>query len=436
MTLGKSKNQKEKWDEMFKRLLVYSLWSRFEPSEEDYQELASWYKAQKSSLKNGELSEHRRKKIETVHFELSAYQKKWMVQFEQLIYYRLENPNSWPIYDNDNQDSDESKMAVFCQIVRERYRKKKLEAFWIDRFASIDFNFEARKENWLEWYNRIKEVIQDKEIISNEEISQNNYDWMYRNNKYYEENKTLSKHQRELIKELNLKRFFETWDTRFEKVKDWVSAYGKFPTPKENKELNSWLDNQKSRYKSGTLDESQIRKLKDLGFEFIGMGKEEDELRWKKQFKTLELFRKLNPDRWPSYYGKGEERKLYIWCQSQRQIQSGTLKGRKSSLPDWKVTMLNSIGFNWSKDEIQMKLWLEIYNKLKTFLKDSTSVKIPTKINGKTNPLYHWVISQRQSYRKGNYDEEKYLMLRELGIDLNQKNRKNPHSPRQVGLVI
>jgi len=420
MTLGKSKNQKEKWDEMFKRLLVYSLWSRFEPSEEDYGELASWYRNQKTLLKNGKLSEDRKSKIESVHFELDAYQKKWIVQFEQLLYYRLENPNSWPIYDNDNQDSDESRLAVFCQIIRERYRKKKLEAFWINRFASINFNFEARKENWLEWYNRIKEAIQDKESISIEEIGENNYDWMCRNNRYYIENKTLTKYQRELIEELNLARFFETWDTRFEKVKDWVSANGKFPTLKENKELNSWLVSQKLRYKSGTLEEIQIRKLKDLGFELIGMEREEDELRWKKQFKTLELFRKLNPDRWPSYYGKGEERKIYTWCQSQRQLQAGTLKGRTNTLAEWQVTMLNSIGFNWSKDEIQMKLWLEIYNKLKTFLKDSTSVMIPTKINGKTNPLYHWVLSQRQSYRKGNYDEEKYLMLKELGIDLNQ----------------
>ena len=350
MKVRNTTNQDDKWDKMFTKLFEFSLLSRFEPDSATENELARWYRVQKSLLQRGKMREDRRVKLESITFELPANRKKWIEQFEQLLDFHRDNPDKWPVYERDNPDSSESQLSVFCQIIRERYRRNTLEDFWVQKFKSIQFNFQGRKDNWLEYYNVIETILKGKQSISISEIGEKPYNWMFRHKKLYDENKRLTDQQRAFIGKLNLERFFPSWDENFIKVYEWLQKAGKLPTRQSNKELHSWLYSQRTCFNNGSLNETQVDKLKRIGFDLIGLGAEKDTMRWKEQFKKLSIFRKKNPDRWPSFYRTGEEKELYNWCQSQRQAQAGTHSGgRKKPLMEWKVKLLDSIGFSWSR---------------------------------------------------------------------------------------
>jgi hypothetical protein len=181
------------------------------------------------------------------------------------------------------------------------------------------------------------------------------------------------------------------------------------------------LASQRIRFQTGFLSESEIEKLNNIGFDLLGLGNEKDELRWKEQFKHLELFLKLNPARWPSFYSKGDERILYSWCQTQRQAQAGTsFGGRRKPLAEWKVQKLNTIGFQWNVEEKHEKAFILNCEKIKEFRLNNPTKNIPAKIDGRANPLYLFLVRQKCAYAKGNYSAEHFDRLLKIGIDLSK----------------
>jgi len=411
--------QDEKWSMMCRKLFEFSLTSRFEPDASIDPELYKWYRSQKTLLSKGKLKNDRQEQFIQVSFELPANRRKWIRQYEKLILFRKENPSRWPVYDKKFPDSEESQLAVFCQIIRDRYRKRTLESFWIEKFQSIQLNFDGRKDNWLEYYYSVESIIAGRESISISEIGDNPYNWLYKYKKLYDENRKLTEDQRRLIEKLNLDRFFTSWDTHFTNVSEWKNKYSKFPTRLSNRVLHSWLYSQRTCYKKGSLNKEQIQKLESIGFDLIGLGVEADEMRWKEQFKRVKLFRDQNSGRWPSYYSDGEEKKLYNWCQSQRQAQAGThSSGRKKKLEEWKVSLLNSLEFSWTYEDVINKNWDLNYSKVQNFKMDNPSKNIPSRINGKTNPLYAWLLREKRAYKTRNYSPAKYQKLKEIGLDL------------------
>jgi hypothetical protein len=414
-------NQEKHWEDMFLRLVKYAALNRFEPDAETDKELYSWYGTQKTYLNKGKLTENRKEKIQSIVFEGPANRNKWFELYTELVAFRALKPQEWPGYDRNEPDTLESRLANFCQTIRKRYRENSLEKYWFDKFAEINFNFGGNKDNWIEIYNEVKEIIKDRESVSIKGIGEKAYNWIYRYKKYYDKGVRLTPKKRKLIEELNLDRFFESWDCKFTKVKDWLTITGKFPTRLSNNELHTWLASQRIRFQTGFLSESEIEKLNNIGFDLLGLGNEKDELRWKEQFKHLELFLKLNPARWPSFYSKGDERILYSWCQTQRQAQAGTsFGGRRKPLAEWKVQKLNTIGFQWNVEEKHEKAFILNCEKIKEFRLNNPTKNIPAKIDGRANPLYLFLVRQKCAYAKGNYSAEHFDRLLKIGIDLSK----------------
>jgi len=411
-----SKKMDAKWEDMYDKLVKLSKESRFEPKYDDDSELGKWYRVQKLRVRNGRLCDEKKIKFTTVKFELAGSKRDWFNHYEELMQFRKDHPNRWPRYGRNKQNTDERKLAVFCQTVRIRYRKNILTDYWIEKLKKINFRFNRTETYWFYTYYRIKEILQDKTSSSEMDLSPNEYGWIHRNNKYYEENRKLTQQQRELIKELNLGTIVETWDTKHEKVKEWIEKHGKLPSYEANKELYLWLLSQKFRKNNGKLAKEKEEKLINIGIKFIDKRKITNEDRWKKQFEKLRIFRKQNPKRWPSFKSENDEKKLYIWCQNVRQTQAGTLKGRTTRLTELQVEMLNSIGFKFTRMEFYNKLWQKKYETLNVYLAGKTKIEIPIQIDVKNKPLYRWVRSQKIAYKNGRLDTEKHKKLISLGI--------------------
>jgi superfamily II DNA or RNA helicase len=418
-----------KWNKAFANFEKYSKINIFPPCKGiDSDDLVKWYKYQQNCIKDNKIiSEVQKNKFLKIDskFQGPAGRKKWIILYEDLINWRTENPNKWPQYNRSDTKSRESKLYIFCTTIRKRYRENDLGNYWFDKMTEIHFNFEGKTDNWTKRYNKIKSIIEGRKTISIDEIGYSEYTWVYRHKNDLEEGK-LSEYKSKKIIELNLDRFFETWEQTFEKVKSWTIENGKVPTKTSNKDFYSWLHSQRTRYKKfGTLSNNQIELLKSIGFDMEGRGNEKKRDRWLEMYENLVAFRQDNLDRWPRFGKDGLEGKLYNWCQANRQAQAGTHSGgKRKPLKQWKVDKLNELGFHWSAEDKNKDAWEENYKEIQKFIGLDNSINIPLRINRKQNPLYTWWRNQKKYVRDGKLSSRRLNKILALNLDLTISSRE------------
>lgn len=405
-----------KWNKQFEIFKHYAESNDFPPCKGiDDDELVKWYNYQKNCIKEGKIiSDYQKSKFLLVdkNFKGPANRKKWILFYDELVKFRAENPESWPTYDRKNSKSPESLLGVFCQQMRKRYRDNELGDYWLDKMVNISFNFEGHLDNWTLNFNKAKALIDQKLSVSVSDIGANLSAWIYNQRKKLDEKK-LTLDQSEKIKSLELDRFIETWDEKFEKIIAWVKENGKLPTVTTNKEYKSWLMSQRSNYKRGTLSSEQIDKLEKIGFDLKAKGKEMFEQKWLDYFNQLKTFIDDN-DRYP---GPTHEKDLYIWVQSQRAAKAGNLKNRKP-LSKKRVDLLDSINFQWIGEGKANQPWEESFAEFKTHIMPNGRLVLPSRINGERNILYTWWMNQKIAFEKGELDEERIKAFTSIGIDL------------------
>lgn len=410
-----------KWNKAFDTFQKYSTTNVFPPCKGiDEDDLVKWYRYQQNCIKDDKIISQEQKnkflKIDN-QFQGPASRKKWIPLYEELVNYRKSNPTKWPTRSKINPTEREIKLSSFCQSIRARYRKNELGNYWFDKMTELQFNFEGKTDAWTTYFDKIQALLQGRESISADEIGRNEYNWVYRRKRDLEEGK-LSDYQSKKVGVLNLDRFFETWEQKFEKVKIWTLEKGKIPTRHSNKELYSWLSSQRIRFKNNRLNKYEINQLKSIEFDLEGKGNEKNRDKWLEMYDNLVAFRQDNPDSWPRFGADGLEGKLYNWCQANRQAQAGTHSGgKRKPLKQWKVDKLNELNFIWNNrgDE---KTWEESFEEFKENLDKNGNVKIPSMLNGTRNPLYAWWAKQKYDFKKNELQIERVNAFKELGLDL------------------
>ena len=412
-----------KWENMYSQFQEYAKDNVFPPCQGiDDEELVKWYKYQISCIKENKIiSKEQKRRFVSINnrFEGPSSRKKWFEPYNELLKFRQENKNSWPQYNRDNPKLLESELNVFCQTIRKRFRDGVLENYWFEKMLAIDFNFEGKTDEWTDYWETIKDLLVSKKTVSVNEIGENAYSWILRHKKKYDKGE-LNEYKSKKIRELNLCQFFETWEQTFAKVKEWVLENQKIPSPKSHKEFNSWLYSQRSRYKSGNLNDEQITKLIEIGFDLEGLGKEKNDAKWLEMFENVRKF-KLKNDSWPKFGSEGLEGKMYNWCQGQRQAQAGTHSGgKRKPLQPWQVEKLEFIGFHWAKADVNEEQWEQNFNEFRKHVDSNGNLSLPSMINGEHNLLYRWFTNQRIAFQDNKVPKERIEKFRELGIDLNK----------------
>lgn len=406
-------NQESSWNKKFEALKKYSEENDFEPSIETNRDLATWSTTQKQAIKKNTLSEERKIRFLSIKFKGSVIEAKWQKLYEGLITFRSTNPDKWPQYDRKDEKVN-NELATFCQQRRKDYNNGVLSKVWIDKLEKIDFPFDS----WEKRFEKFKAyIVKYKMLPKNEDSS---YSWVRLQVAKYQD-KSLSEKQIELLDSINFidlyRKSIKKWDDWYEDVNAFYELAGCLPTAKSEKQLASWLANQ--RKKKNDLSQEQINKLDQ--FKIIWDGKENNDNIWNETFTKLKDF-KINNSRFPLPSSSGEERKLYEFCQQQRQRQAGTASaGKTKALENWKVEMLESIDFIFNpRGEASLdEKWEDNYQNLKQLM--ISSPKIPTSIDGKTNPIYRWIVNQKKIFEKGELQPERVEKLKSIGIILDKK---------------
>jgi hypothetical protein len=346
--------------------------------------------------------------VEEPIVKISARELKWTQKLKDLVLFRNENPKSWPQI--EATDEAEKKLGIWCQDLRRRFRKKLLEEHWISKLEEIEFNFEGKFDNWKDRFEELNNFLQ----INHEAPDTKNelYTWArLQFNRFFE----LPEEKQELLQSINFLNYFEekSWDKRYSDLKEFVMFYKKIPTKKSNQELYNWLSVQRAKHKKGELSDNETSLLLKLGVDLSPTETREDV--WNFKYDALIKFREKNPDRWPSFFSEGIEKKIYEWCQAQRQVNAKTAQRRRELSQD-RIKKLNKIGFHWSLDELIDKNWEDTFKKLENFIAENNSTIIPATIDGKYNSLYTWIRNQKIAIQKGKLSTDKVERLMTLGV--------------------
>lgn len=410
-----------KWERMFTQFQEYSKDNVFPPCKGiDDDELVTWYKYQNNCIRESKiLSKEQKRRFLLIDkkFEGPSSRKKWFEPFNQLIKFRQENRTKWPQYDKKNVNSIESKLNIFCQHMRSRFRENELGNYWFDKMSSLDFNFEGHIDNWSAKFEEYYALVESKKSVSKNDIGIKAYSWiMLQINK--DDKGELVKNQSEKL--TKIREYFNSWNDTFSELKSWVNKNGKLPTRTTQKDFDSWLSSQRSVYKNNKLSDEQIQSLQSLGYDLDTKGKEKERNRWIEMFENVKTFKSKN-DCWPKFGADELEGQMYNWCQAQRQAQAGTHSGgRRKPLQQWQVDKLESIGFHWAKSDVNDEQWEQNYNDLKEFLKNHNLSELMS-----TNKLWKWIYNQQSYYEKAGFDEIKNKRLLELGVDISQRISSN-----------
>lgn len=393
------------------------------PTYDEHSTLYHWLKVQLDLLSKGELPDDKKCIIEEIkvliahvteistpepEIKISARELKWAQKFNELVEYRKQNPKSWPQV--EATDEQEKKLGIWCQDLRSRNRKQLLESTWRDKLLAINFNLEGRLDNWKDRFEELKTYISTHHQAPSSDS--NLYVWARLQYKTFDE---LSVEKQHLLNSINFLQYFEenSWEKRYAEVQEFILFYKKAPTKKSNQELYSWLTVQRAKYRNNELSDTEKQALLNLGVDLNPIDKREDT--WNLKYEALKKFREKHPDRWPSFFSDGIEKRLYQWCQAQRQVYAGTARRRKE-LSKERIEKLNQISFHWSLDELIDRNWDENFQKLQEFVSQTRTTIVPATLNGKINSLYTWLRRQKKLMEAHRLPLDKIEKLKTLGV--------------------
>ncbi len=195
-----------------------------------------------------------------------------------------------------------------------------------------------------------------------------------------------------------------TWDMRFGELIKYKERFGDCNVPQdwsENKQLGSWVNNQRTYYRKGILYKDRIKRLEDKGFVW-----EPIEAQWEEMFAALQEYKEKYGDCFvPSRWSK--DRKLGSWVNTQRQYYRKGI-----TLSNDQIKRLEDKGFAWEPFEAQ---WEEMFAALKEYKEKYGDCFVPRHYRENTQ-LGTWVHSQRRNYQKKTLSKDQIKRLEAKGF--------------------
>ena len=210
------------------------------------------------------------------------------------------------------------------------------------------------------------------------------------------------------------------WDGRYEELKQYRSKFGDCNVPQkwgDNPQLGQWVNTQRQQYrlykegKDSCMTEERIKKLNDIGFEWVFNFSWDDRYEELKQYRSK--FGDCNvPQKW------GDNLQLGRWVQTQRCQYRLYKEGKASSMTEERIEKLNDVGFEW----VLTFTWGDRYEEIKAYRSKYGDCNVPR--GWSDNPqLGTWVNSQRYQYRlykegkQSTMTEEKIKKLNGIGFE-------------------
>ena len=203
------------------------------------------------------------------------------------------------------------------------------------------------------------------------------------------------------------------WRLKFEELRKYKEAHGDYRVPQSHPSLGRWVDNQRANYrllkggKKASTTQEWIDLLNSIGFEWSV----DNVIPWMDRFEALRIYKEAHGD----YQVPRSNPTLGAWVHNLRKYYRLFKRGKKSRITQERIDLLNSIGFEWSK-EIP---WMDRFEALRNYEEANGDFRVP-----RSNPtLGSWVHNQRTYYRlleegkKSPITQEHIDLLNSIGFE-------------------
>jgi superfamily II DNA or RNA helicase len=175
--------------------------------------------------------------------------------------------------------------------------------------------------------------------------------------------------------------------------------------------LGAWINNQRSRRRSGSLNADQIARLDALGLQWDPL-----EAAWSEGCDHAAAYRAehghLDPTlthTTPGGFALGQ------WLSSQRALH------RRGALPEHRRRRLEQLGITW---EVHDRKWQNALAAARAFAEEHGHADIPQNhTTGTGFRLGLWLSNQRTNYKNGTLAAERIAALEDLGVDWDMSDR-------------
>ncbi len=366
-----------------------------------------------------------------------THDKRWNQMFEFLKSFKEKNGH----FQVPKTTNDEKQLSLWVITQRVMRKKGKLSPERVDKLNSIEFPWKlgsgerrvktktgkvlSHSAQWMEQY---KELLLYKTIHDNISVPSSNrnlYRWMDVQRKSFRD-KLLSDERIKLLGKLgfNFKTNKEDslgriWNEKFEELKKYFEEQGTSTVPR-NHSLYPFTASQRSRFRKKKLSQAQIDKLSSIKFNFLLTRHDGYDKIWMKRYADLIAFQKEYGHCSPSTKRK-EFKSLGQWVLWQR------MEKKKNIIKDFKVELLDKIGFGWKGESLKNnnrrkdEQWLKKYQMLIEYKKQYNNTNVP-QFN---KQLGRWVNDQRVHFNKGKLVKERVDKLNAIGFEWETKNAKS-----------
>ncbi|GFH61991.1 hypothetical protein CTEN210_18467 [Chaetoceros tenuissimus] len=429
---------KDAWNERFEELKKFQAQTgHCTVPRQSNKTLGAWVRRQRCdyNLSKSLMTEERIEKLESIGFSWAPAEDTWNERFEKLKEFKTQQghcnvPHKYQLnkalgYWVNNQREQYKLLSKGKKSSMTEQRVKKLE--------NIGFMWNRLKDTWNERYEELKEYklqYGNCNVPFNYELSKALGGWVIEQRQQYRKMSegVYSFMTQERVAKLETLGFSwvlrskDTWNERFEELKEFKAQQGHFNVPNKydaNKALGNWVQMQRQQYKrlsnglKSTMTQERVEKLESIGFVWNHLNDT-----WEERYKQLTLYQSQNGHCNVSRANKS----LCGWATSQREQYRKMSSGLKSQMTQERVEKLESLGFEWTPTE---DAWNERFEELKEFKAQQGHCNVPHRYEPNKG-LGIWVGTQRNQYKlmsngsKSTMTQERVAKLESLGFVWNR----------------
>ena len=249
------------WEERYQELAQYVCETGAARPPISYPVLGSWVVDQRSSFKNGDLSNERIIKLEGLDgWVWDPFETDWQENYQKLVVYANTNGSAKP-------PTSHQTLGAFTQRQRALFRKGKLSAERINLLEILDgWSWDPVESEWKEKYKELVKYVRDTGEANPPQKYQTIGKWVNKQRMLYKQNR-LSQERIDLLEILdgwiwNPKE--SEWERKYKELVQYAETSGSANPPASHKTLGNWVNNKRSAYKRGELPKERIALLENL----------------------------------------------------------------------------------------------------------------------------------------------------------------------------
>lgn len=198
-----------------------------------------------------------------------------------------------------------------------------------------------------------------------------------------------------------------SWWYSFQNLKKYLAENGQYPKASENRRLYSFCYSCHKKLQEGSLFESQIEALNEIGFSFNS----ENQNTWDDWFQELSLFWKEN-NYWPKSSNNTDENEMRLYRFCNRVFKDF----KNNDLNQNQIQQLQNMRFPLEKGSLS-NIWMENYQKLIDFRKLNPNRWPQSRGIESEMPLYQFCYRNKNKFKGGTLEHYKVQLLNKINFD-------------------